>query len=242
MQAVFAKDMDKVLKGFAENARFRVYWGNTGEFNEYLGHAGIREWYENEFYAKLGDMSDLKAPIRGREENMCFFAWEAPQRGFTRCFDTVVFEDTAEGWKIKYQNVTGSRDSTVGAVARSCPPATASEAFEEHMQAVFAKDMDKVLKGFAENARFRVYWGNTGEFNEYLGHAGIREWYENEFYAKLGDMSDLKAPIRGREENMCFFAWEAPQRGFTRCFDTVVFEDTAEGWKIKYQNVTGSKS
>jgi len=121
-------------------------------------------------------------------------------------------------------------------------PATASEAFAEHMQAVFAKDMDKVLKGFAENARFRVYWGNTGEFNEYLGHAGIREWYENEFYGKLGDMSDLKAPIRGREENMCFFAWEAPQRGFTRCFDTVVFEDTAEGWKIKYQNVTGSKS
>jgi len=153
----------------------------------------------------------------------------------------VVFEDTADGWKIKYQNVTGTREGAVGGAARSLPPATATDAFAEHMQAVFAKDIDGVLKGFTEASRFRVYWGNTGEFNEYVGLAGVREWYETVFWGSLGDMSDLRATIQGREDNMCFFAWEAPHHGFTRCFDTVVFEDTADGWKIKYQNVTGSR-
>jgi hypothetical protein len=127
-------------------------------------------------------------------------------------------------------------------VAINSSPATATEAFAEHMKAVFAKDKEAILRGFTEASRFRVYWGNTGEFNEYVGLAGIWEWYETVFYANLEALSDLRAPIQGREDNMCFFAWEAPKCGFTRCFDTVVFEDTADGWKIKYQNVTGSKN
>merc|ERR1712060_464304 len=97
-----------------------------------------------------------------------------PKHGYTRCFDTMVLEQTEDGWKIKFQNFTGSKGCAIGAVARSYAPATATEAFANHMQAFYEQDMDRILKDFTETTQFRAYIGNTGEFNEYTGLAGVR--------------------------------------------------------------------
>jgi len=150
---------------------------------------------------------------------------------------------TAMGWlpPAAYQSESQKKAAASDEEAKenSYEPRTVADAWKNHFDAFGGQDLDKILLDYDEKSVVTVWDTRSDSKAEFKGVDGAKTLF-TDLFAKLSDLSTLKAPLVQVEEDIgngsgqVFLVWECPGCGYDKVTDTFVFRPD---FKVGRQNI-----